>query len=66
MSPSTDKDESQPENVGKIMGEMESDLKRKIVRFNDLARCGAEIWIEYEGKLYRLQSTRQGKLVLTK
>ena len=39
---------------------------RKIVRFSDLSRCGDEVWIEYEGKLYRLQSTRQGKLVLTK
>lgn len=39
---------------------------RKIVRFSDLARCGDEVWIEYQGKLYRLQSTRQGKLVLTK
>jgi len=38
----------------------------KIVHFKDLARCGDEIWIEYQGKLYRLQSTRQGKLVLTK
>lgn len=38
----------------------------KIVRFKDLSRCGDEIWIEHEGKLYRLQSTRQGKLVLTK
>ncbi|QDV44622.1 Hemin uptake protein hemP [Stieleria neptunia] len=44
---------------------LESSL-RKIVRFSDLSRCGDEVWIEYEGKLYRLQSTRQGKLVLTK
>lgn len=39
---------------------------RKVVRFTELALCGDEVWIEYEGKLYRLQSTRQGKLVLTK
>ncbi|WP_146536238.1 hemin uptake protein HemP [Rubripirellula reticaptiva] len=39
---------------------------RKILRFSDLARCGDEVWIEYENKLYRLQSTRQGKLILTK
>ncbi len=39
---------------------------RKIIRFTELALCGDEIWIEYQGKLYRLQSTRQGKLVLTK
>ncbi len=41
-------------------------VARKIVRFKDLARCGEEVWIEHEGKLYRLQSTRQGKLILTK
>lgn len=39
---------------------------RKIIHFTELAHCGDEIWIEYQGKLYRLQSTRQGKLVLTK
>jgi hemin uptake protein HemP len=38
----------------------------KVVKFNDLARCGEEIWIENEGKLYRLRRTRQGKLILTK
>jgi hemin uptake protein HemP len=38
----------------------------KIVRFADLARCGDEIWIEHQGKLYRLRQTRQGKLILTK
>jgi len=43
-----------------------SSIAPKIVSFKDLARCGEEIWIEHEGKLYRLQSTRQGKLVLTK
>ncbi|MCA9138677.1 MAG: hemin uptake protein HemP [Planctomycetales bacterium] len=41
-------------------------LNRKIVPFSQLAHCGDEVWIEYHGKLYRLQSTRQGKLVLTK
>jgi hemin uptake protein HemP len=41
-------------------------LSRKVVRFDDLAHCGNEVWIEYQGKLYRLQSTRQGKLILTK
>ncbi|WP_153558274.1 hemin uptake protein HemP [Roseimaritima sediminicola] len=38
----------------------------KIVRFQDLAHCGEEIWIEHEGQLYRLRKTRQGKLILTK
>jgi hemin uptake protein HemP len=38
----------------------------KIVPFTDLARCGEEIWISHQGQLYRLQSTRAGKLILTK
>ena len=38
----------------------------KIVPFTDLARCGEEIWISHEGQLYRLQSTKSGKLILTK
>jgi hemin uptake protein HemP len=38
----------------------------KIVHFAELARCGNEVWIEHQGMLYRLQSTRQGKLILTK
>ena len=38
----------------------------KVVRFDDLSRCGDEIWIEHRGQLYRLRQTRHGKLVLTK
>ncbi|SMP74276.1 Hemin uptake protein hemP [Neorhodopirellula lusitana] len=38
----------------------------KMVRFETLARCGDEIWIENEGQIYRLRRTRQGKLILTK
>jgi len=38
----------------------------KIIRFDSLARCGDEIWIENEGQIYRLRKTRQGKLILTK
>jgi hemin uptake protein HemP len=38
----------------------------KVIRFEELARCGEEIWIELEGKIYRLRRTRQGKLILTK
>ncbi len=41
-------------------------VSQKIVRFDDLTSCGDEVWIEYRGKLYRLQTTRQGKLLLTK
>ena len=38
----------------------------KIIHFDDLARCGDEVWIECGGQLYRLRKTRQGKLILTK
>lgn len=38
----------------------------KVIQFNDLPRCGDEVWITSEGQLYRLRKTRQGKLILTK
>ena len=38
----------------------------KVVEFDELARCGSEVWIRTGGQLYRLQRTRQGKLILTK
>ena len=38
----------------------------KIIKFDELARCGEEIWIEHERQIYRLRRTRQGKLILTK
>jgi hemin uptake protein HemP len=56
-----DPEESSPPN-----GVQEVRFSPKIVHFADLARCGNEVWIEHQGMLYRLQSTRQGKLILTK
>ena len=38
----------------------------KIISFDELSRCGDEIWIENRGDLYRLRRTKQGKLILTK
>ena len=38
----------------------------KIVKFEQLARCGEEIWIENDGQIYRLRKTKHGKLILTK
>ena len=38
----------------------------KILRFESLARCGEEVWIENNGQIYRLRKTKQGKLILTK
>ncbi len=56
----------EPATSSSPTGAWEAQFGCKIVHFTDLARCGDEIWIEYQGKLYRLQSTRQGKLILTK
>ena len=38
----------------------------KIIKFESLARCGDEVWIENLGQIYRLRRTKQGKLILTK
>ncbi|GAB5406763.1 MAG: hypothetical protein Aurels2KO_49940 [Aureliella sp.] len=38
----------------------------KIVDFQELSRCGDEVWIGHKGTLYRLRCTKQGKLILTK
>jgi hemin uptake protein HemP len=38
----------------------------KIIRFDELAVCGDEVWIDNQGELYRLRRTKQGKLILTK
>ena len=38
----------------------------KILKFEALARCGQEVWIENSGQIYRLRKTKQGKLILTK
>jgi hemin uptake protein HemP len=38
----------------------------KIIKFESLARCGDEVWIEHNGQIYRLRKTRQEKLILTK
>jgi hemin uptake protein HemP len=43
-----------------------ADRMPKIIPFDQLARCGEEIWIECSGQIYRLRRTRQGKLILTK
>ena len=38
----------------------------KLVSFNELCRCGDEVWIENDGQIYRLRRTKLGKLILTK
>jgi len=56
---------SHEEFVGQSADSM-ADRMPKIIPFEQLARCGEEIWIECSGQIYRLRRTRQGKLILTK
>ncbi len=61
-----DRSDSDP-NLGSSQASGLDALKLpKIVPFDELARCGDEVWIECGGQLYRLRRTRQGKLILTK
>ena len=64
-------DEPQKEsfNPEELAGQSIDDIANrmpKIIPFDQLARCGEEIWIECSGQIYRLRRTRQGKLILTK
>lgn len=71
---SADADSPDPENRAKDdLGEIdplsdssEVPMLPKIIKFDTLARCGDEIWIEHNGQIYRLRKTRQDKLILTK
>lgn len=54
-----------PELIGAELADI-SDRMPKIIPFEQLARCGEEIWIECGGQIYRLRRTRLGKLILTK
>lgn len=56
-------DQNEPIELG--AAHLEPELP-KIIPFSTLARCGNEVWIETEGKVYRLRKTRHGKLILTK
>jgi len=66
VSPAAQSPAAQPTSAQPTSAQPTSPQGDKIVRFKDLSQCGDEIWIEHEGKLYRLQKTRQGKLILTK
>ena len=57
--------DDEPDFSGQSAGDM-ADRMPKIIPFEQLARCGEEIWIECSGQIYRLRRTRQGKLILTK
>ncbi len=57
---------SATENARTASPAVEPNEMPKIIRFETLARCGEEIWIENGGQIYRLRRTKQGKLILTK
>ena len=57
---------SDPDAMDKQRDGEVGDPLPKIIPFEQLARCGDEIWIENNGQVYRLRRTRQGKLILTK
>lgn len=38
----------------------------KIIRFEELVVCGDEVWIQFQGQIYRLRRTKHDKLILTK
>lgn len=58
--------DSTPGDLNLDLDESSQGMLPKIIKFTDLARCGDEIWIEFDSQLYRLRKTRQGKLILTK
>ena len=64
-------DESQPLHNGiqsqaSLIPEMAGTKLPKIISFQDICRCGDEVWIECDRQVYRLRRTKQGKLILTK
>jgi hemin uptake protein HemP len=63
--PANTSSSSDDEFPGTDLGDM-ADRMPKIIPFEQLARCGEEIWIECGGQIYRLRRTRMGKLILTK
>ena len=55
-----------PHQVEDSASKKAASLVPKIVPFENLAKCGDELWIEHRGQLYRLRATKAGKLILTK
>ena len=65
---SNEEQTNQDSNAEGVVREEISSLSNqpKSIRFESLARCGEEVWIENNGQIYRLRKTKQGKLILTK
>ena len=59
-------DKSDQGNIDSPSEPSEVPMLPKIIKFDTLARCGDEVWIEHNGQIYRLRKTRQDKLILTK
>ena len=62
----SDSDKNEPDDDQPQPSGDHGDKLPKIIPFDQLARCGEEIWIECNGQIYRLRRTRQNKLILTK
>ena len=60
------KKKDEQENMDSHSEPSEGPTLPKIIKFDTLARCGDEIWIEHNGQIYRLRKTRQDKIILTK
>jgi hemin uptake protein HemP len=66
-SPTPENDQENDQGETKLhCDNPEAPMLPKIIKFDTLARCGDEIWIEHNGQIYRLRKTRQDKLILTK
>jgi hemin uptake protein HemP len=63
-SPSNVAPPAQPGSVSESFGRHLG--AAKVIRFQDLACCEQEVWIELEGQFYRLRKTRHNKLLLSK
>ncbi len=67
MSPNTESPDKDDQGDQQFPSDSsEAPMLPKIIKFDTLARCGDEIWIEHNGQIYRLRKTRQDKLILTK
>lgn len=62
----TDDQSNDDADDAKISEKSASPKLPKIISFEDLARCGNEIWIENNGEIYRLRRTKNGNLIMTK
>ena len=63
-APDDDSTRRSLENAGNSRENTEQDAR--LVAFESMARGRNEVMIEYQGQVYRLRATRNGKLILNK